>query len=490
MAKKPGWIKGIFPAVVTPFSGDDRVNEKAYREILQFMLPHVNGIVTCGTTGEFIYLSPEERLHVLDITLEECRGKCPVIMGTAYPSTRETYAFTEEVKKRGADAALVATPYFIPPAFNEVYEHYERLNEIGIPLILYNIPQCTGSHFRWWTAEGLAKLENVAAIKDTSGDMPFLEAMLEKVSEDVAILVGHDEMVTAALAAGVDGAILSSGNIIPDIWQEIYQAVKSGNLERARELQAQNQKLARIVARTGATQAAKEGLRMMGYDAGDSRKPIMRGGAFRREDYEEIRSHLAALGKIPTRSVELDLGEAGTFKVDYRAVQETPERISGFSLKTGEAFSGPPLTEIAHIDLMIGLKNGPVDRAVQKALSRPDSRSRPRVVSETPKILLVPTVTIRTDRQESLVFDEAAQGVLKAVQDAVEIGDLPKVILEHIVMVANVFVHPGAAIRFRVRFNNYKAMRAAIRRTLEGRPTLDELKGDREAFRHPFRYAP
>lgn len=490
MSPKPEWLKGIFPAVVTPFTKDNHINEKAYREILRFMLPHVNGIVTCGTTGEFIYLSREEKLQVLKLTLRECKGNCPVIMGTAYPATWETYEFTKEVKDMGADAALVAAPYFMPPSFNEVYEHYERLNEIGIPLILYNIPQCTGTHFRWWTAEGLAKLENVVAIKDTSGDMPFLEAMLEKVRGDVAILVGHDEIVTAALGAGVDGAILSSGNIIPDIWQQIYQAVQSGDLEKARTLQAQNQKLVRIVARTGATQAAKEGLRIMGFDAGDSRKPIMRGGAFRREDYEEVRGHLVSLGKVPLKKVQFDLGNSETFTADYPAVEETPDRISGFTLKTGEAFSGPPFHEVAHIDLMMGLKGGPVDNAIDKALARPEEKSKPRLVSDSPKLMVVPTVTIRTAKQESHLFGDATEGVLQAVKDALEVGELPKELTDRIVIVANVFVHPGAAIRFRIKFNNYKAMRAAIRRTLESRPTLEELKGDSAAFRHPFRYAP
>ena len=119
MSKKIEWLRGIFPAVVTPFTGDDRIGEKAYREILRFMLPHVNGFVTCGTTGEFIYLSREEKLRLLEITIEECSGKCPVIMGTAYPSTRETFEFTKEVHDAGADAALVAAPYFMPPSFNE-----------------------------------------------------------------------------------------------------------------------------------------------------------------------------------------------------------------------------------------------------------------------------------------------------------------------------------------------------------------------------------
>jgi 4-hydroxy-tetrahydrodipicolinate synthase len=483
-------LKGIFPAVITPFTSDNKINADVYREILRFILPHADGVVTCGTTGEFIYLSNEEKLHILQVTLEETRRKYPVIMGSACPSTAETMQLTRAVKRGGADAALIAAPYFIKPTYNEVYDHFAKLNEIGIPIILYNIPQCTGTHMGWWTAEGLAKLDNIVAIKDTSGDMPFIEAMLEKVRDDVAILVGHDEIVTAALAAGADGAILSSGNIIPEIWKAIYTAVSTGDLKKARELQAQNQKLARIVARTGATQAVKEALRMMGYRAGFSRKPIMRGGAFRHEDYEEVRNHLTELGKIPLKEIEFDLGDGRKFTSPYPAVPETPEKITGFTLKTGEAFSGPPPTEVAHIDLMLGLNRGPVAEAVSEALMRPDSRSKPRQISGSPRLLLVPTVTIRTDQQESLVFGEAKEGILGAVRDCIKAGELPGEIADELVMVANVFVHPGASIRYRIRMNNYKAMRAAIRRALEERPTLEELKNEGEAFRHPLRYAP
>ncbi len=489
MGRKLEWVKGIFPPVVTPFREDKKINKKSYREILRFLLPHVNGIVTCGTTGEFVYLSGEEKLEILRITIDEVKGKCPVIMGTACPSTRQTVQFTEEVKKMGADAVLVAAPYFIHPSFNEVYEHFEAINEVGIPIILYNIPQCTGTHFRWWTAEAVAKFDNVVAIKDTSGDMPFLEAMLEKVGGEISILVGHDEIVAAAFAAGADGAILTSSNVIPDIWQEIYRASKTGNLKKARNLQAQIQKFVRIITRTCAVQAAKESLQMMGFDVGNARLPIMRGGGFKREDYEEVRNYLTSVGIIPLKAIEFDLGNGKKFKTKYPAVPETPSRISGFTLKSGEAFSGPPLTEVAHIDLLIGIKGGPVDNAVQKALMRPPSKSKPRIIGNLPKILLVPTVTISNEKQESHVFEDAKEGVLLAVDGSITAGELPEEILDDIVIVANVFVHPGASMRFRIKMNNYKAMRAAIRRALESRPTLDELKADMEAFRHPLKYA-
>ncbi len=228
----------------------------------------------------------------------------------------------------------------------------------------------------------------------------------------------------------------------------------------------------------------------MGYRVGFSRKPIMRGGNFRREDYEEVRSHLTELGKIPLKEIEFDLGDGRKISSPYPAVPETPERITGFTLKTGEGFSGPPQTEVAHIDLLIGLRRGPVADAVDKALMRPDSRSKPKKISDSPRLLIVPTVTIRSDRQESYIYGEAKDGILKAVGDCIDVGELPGGIVDELVMVANVFVHPGASNRYRIRWNNYKAMRAAIRRALESRPTIEELKVESEAFRHPLRYGP
>ena len=251
MTKKPDWFKGIFPALVTPFTEDGQVNETAYRALIRYVLPHVDGVVPCGTTGEFVYLSIEERKRAIEIALDEVAGRVPVVAGTGCPSTRETVELTRWAKEAGATAALVVAPFYLKPTFNEVYEHFERVNEVGLPIIMYNIPQCAGTHFKWWTAEGMAYLPNVVGIKDSSGDVPFLEALFEKIKGRIGIFVGHDEIVAAALAAGADGAILASANLIPDIWQKVYAAVKEGDLATAQQWQAKIQKLVRIIVRNG-----------------------------------------------------------------------------------------------------------------------------------------------------------------------------------------------------------------------------------------------
>ncbi len=489
VSKKPEWFRGIFPALVTPFTDGETIDEAAYRSLIRHLLPHVNGIVPVGTTGEFAYMSAEEKRRAIDLALHEAAGRVPVVAGTGCPSTRETVALTQYAKDAGALAALVVAPYYLKPAYNEVYEHYEAVNRVGLPIILYNIPQCAGTHYRWWTAEGMAHLDNVVGIKDSSGDMPFLMAMLEKVKGRISIFCGHDEIVTAALAAGADGAILASANLIPDIWQQIYAAVGSGHLARAQTLQADIQILVRLVVRQGSVQAVKEGLQMMGFDVGNARLPIMPGGAFPREAREDLRWQLEKLGKIMPREVHYEIGGKAV-RTQLPATPQTPDQIKGFALRMGEGFAGPPFFELAHIDLLLGERGGPVDRAIEKALGVSHPGHEVCVIHQRPRTLLVPTVTVRSKEQEEHIYECASRGVVQAIEASVEDGFLPPNALDDLAMIANVFVHPSAANHRRIEVNNYKAMRAAIRKAIEGRPALKELLYERQAARHPFRYAP
>jgi 4-hydroxy-tetrahydrodipicolinate synthase len=497
MAGKPDWLKGIMPALVTPFTPEEEIDEGAMRRLVGHVLPHVNAVVPVGTTGEFVYLSEAEKRRIIDITIDEVAGRVPVIAGTGCSNTRDTVALTQYARDAGAAAALVVAPFYFKPTFNEVYEHYEAVSRVGVPIILYNIPQTAGTHYRWWTGEGMAYLDNVIGIKDSSGDVPFLMAMFEKVKGRIAIICGHDEIVMAALAAGADGAILATANLIPDIWQEIYTYTKEGRIEEAQERQRDIQRLVRIVVRCGSTQATKEGLRMMGIHVGNSRHPIMPGGAFRREDYEELRLQLEELGKIPPRSITYDLANGRKVGSKVPATPQTPQLVRDFTMLVGEGYAGPPDFEIAHADLLIGTKDGPVGKAFEEALGRPKPEdpsgkdlTELKIIYDRPRTLLVPTVTVRTKKQARHIYENAVEGIVMAIESSLADGFLPEEALDDLVMIVNAFVHPSAANRRRIAINNYKAMRAAIRKAIEGRPSVEELLHEKEAARHPLRYAP
>ncbi|MGD8794232.1 MAG: formaldehyde-activating enzyme, partial [Anaerolineae bacterium] len=206
---------------------------------------------------------------------------------------------------------------------------------------------------------------------------------------------------------------------------------------------------------------------------------------FEREDYEDLRSQMEILGKIETQQVTLN-----DQVVQYALPAGHPPPLTDLTLCVGEGFAGPPFSEVAHIDLLLGKKDGPVGKAIQRAQAEPRPGHEVAVITQRPLTLLVPTVTVRGPKARHLVYEQAASGIVLALEHAIAHHNLPEGILDDICLIANVFVHPAASIQQRVKINNYKAMRGAIRKALEGRPTLDELISETQSARHPFRYAP
>jgi 4-hydroxy-tetrahydrodipicolinate synthase len=488
--------EGILPALVTPFTDDGKVvDEQRLRTLVVHCLElGVHGVVPCGTTGEFTNLSTEEKKQVIKIVVDEVNGKVPVVAGTGASGTREALEMTRYAKDVGATAALIVTPYYMKPADRGIYEHYSTIaSEVDLPVILYNIPQCTGLPLPWQMVEDLAQIPNIVGVKDSSGQLSFILAVLEKVRDKINVLCGHDEVVVAALAAGCSGAILASANVIPDVWVQVYNHVKNDELQKAREFQYKVQKIARIIAGSGAV-GAKAALNMMKIKVGPVRMPLSIGGELTYESREELRLDLEKIGKIEPKPITFEIEEK-RLEERFRAIDVTPEVIKEFHLKIGEALAGQG-AEVAHIDLMIGTAKGPLGEAYAKSKATPTAGHEPLQailepnLSVKPATLIVPTVTITGMRQASMVYGPAQTAVAKAVVDSVADGTIPKEAVDDLIIIANVFVHPAAVDRQRVYINNYKAMRHAVRKAIEGRPTVDELIENKDRSKHPFKYTP
>lgn len=488
--------EGILPALVTPFTDDGKsIDEDRLRALVNHCLKlGVHGVVPCGTTGEFVNLTTEEKRRVIKIVVDEVNGRVPVVAGTGASGTQEAVEMTKYAKDVGATAALIVTPYYLKPADRGIYEHYQTIaSEVDLPIILYNIPQCTGLELPWQMVEDLAQIPNIVGVKDSSGQLKFILAVLEKVRGKLNVLCGHDEVVVAALAAGCSGAILASANVIPDVWIQIYNHIKKNELQQARELQYKVQKIARIIAGSGAV-GTKEALNMMKVKMGPVRKPLSLGGELTYEAKEELRLDLEKLGKIQPKAVTFEITEK-PIEERFMAIDVTPDVIRGFNLRVGEALAGTG-AEVAHIDLLIGTKDGPLAEAFAKAKATPTSGHEPLLAILEPNLavkpvtLIVPTVTITGMRQASMVYGPAQTAIAKAVIDSVADGTIPKQAVEDLVIITNVFVHPTAVDRQRVYINNYKAMRHAIRKSVEGRPGIDELLENKERSKHPFKYTP
>jgi len=486
---------GVMPAMVTPFNKDESINEEYLRNLVNHFIDQgVTGLVPCGTTGEFVNMTFEERLKVIEIVVDETNGRVPVIAGTGETGTKLVIDASKTATDIGADAVIIVTPYYLKPKAKGLYDHYFTIAEkTDIPIVLYNIPVCTGVELPWTVVEDLVDIENFVAIKDSSGDYKYHSALLEKVSDKISVLIGWDELVLGALAGGAAGCILGSANVIPKIWLEIYDHVKNNRLPEAQTLQKQVQKIARMLINSGAL-GAKECLNLMGIPAGITRQPIILGDALSYELRDEFRVELEKLGLIEKKELKFEIGEKELTSRFY-SVGVTPEKITDFNLKVGESLVGDRV-ELAHVDLLIGMKDGPVGDGYARALTHPaKGKEGLQVILEPnmqvkPATVMIPTVKVTSLRHASLTYGPAQAAVAKAVMKCVEDGILPKEASEDIVIIANVFVHPSASSRKRVFINNYKATRNAIRKAIEGLPTVEDGIKNAENARHPFRNDP
>ncbi|MFX0030765.1 MAG: 4-hydroxy-tetrahydrodipicolinate synthase, partial [Candidatus Hermodarchaeota archaeon] len=467
---------GIMPALVTPFNKEDEsINEENLRNLVNHLIDQrVTGLVPVGTTGEFVNMTFEERQKVIEIVVDETNGRVPVIAGTGETGTKLVIEATKAATDIGADAVLIVTPYYLKPKAKGLYDHYFTIAEkTDIPILLYNIPACTGVELPWTVVEDLIDIDNIVGIKDSSGDYKYFSALLEKVSDKISVLIGWDENVLGALAGGAAGCILGSANVFPKIWLEIYDYVKNNRLPEAQLLQKKIQKIARLLINSGAL-GVKSCLNMMKIPVGTTRQPLIIGDALSYEIKDELRVELEKLGLIMKTEIQFEIGEK-PLKSRFYAVGVTPQKISDFELKVGESLVGERV-ELAHIDILIGRKSGPVGNAYAQALANPEEgREGLQVILEPnmqvkPSTIMIPTVRPTSLRHASLTYGPAQAAIAKAVMQCVEDGILPKEAADDIAIIVNVFVHPSASARKRVFINNYKATRNAIRKAMEGLP--------------------
>ena len=458
MPIKVPWLKGVFPALVTPFvRKTEEVDEDAYRRLIRSCLPHVDGLVTSGTTGEFPYLTREEQRRLVVIGVEEASGK-PVVAGCGASSTQEALTLARDAKEAGASAALIVTPYFLHPSDKGVYQHfYDIATSVDLPIILYNIPQVMDRYLPRTVVEDLADLPNVIGLKDSSGNLTYTMELLEYAGDRIDIFIGHDEVVLPALAGGVSGMILASAQVYPEVWQEVIRLAGEGKLAEARALQRSVQKLSRIFCRHGGGVAVKAALKMMSYqntrlDMGPPRKPLKAvGGALIHEIRAEIRLELEKLGKIPVEETPFEY-PGGPLAARFGDVEITPETIDAHSLRVGGGTAGEGLNKI-QIDLIAGGKETPLGDAYALQLTYPlHGREALTTILEPaltvrPSTLLLPTLPQKNLRQANMIYGPTQSALARAIVDALEGGHIPSAAVDDEVMIALATVHPRALDR-------------------------------------------
>jgi 4-hydroxy-tetrahydrodipicolinate synthase len=470
MSDKPFRPGGVNPALVTPFARDQSVDEGAFRNLIRHVIDHVDGLVPCGTTGEFNYLTPEENRRLVEIAVEECQGK-PVIAGTGAPGTRQVIELARNAQEVGATACLIVCPYFLHPSDKGIYQHYYTIARTlpDMPIILYNIPQVVDAYLPRRVIEDLADIPNIVGLKDSSGNLTYTMEILEYAGDRINVLIGHDEVVLNALAGGASGMILASAQVYPEVWQAVLQAVRRGDLETARALQRQVQKLSRIFCRYGGGVAVKQALKMMGVDAGRPRSPLKSvGGALIHEDRAEIQLELEKLGKVQVSSGAFQV-PGGALAGRFECVGLDVETIRGAGMLMGTGSAGESDTaEWVQIDLLCGAKDGPMGEswAYQLTYPRHGFEALTAILEPNlavrPSTLIVPTNELKDLRQANMIYGPVQNAVAKAIVDKLAEGVIPEAAMHHDVMFVQAAVHPQALDRRRLRHNAYAATCVAI----------------------------
>ena len=207
-------LKGSIVALITPFK-DNILNEDVYSKLIHYHLKNgTNGIVPGGTTGESPTLSHEEHKKIIKIAVKECKGKIPVIAGTGSNSTSEAVELSKFAEEAGSDALLVVTPYYNKPSQEGLYQHYKKINDnVGIPIIIYNIPSRSVIDMTVETMARLYELKNIAGVKDATGDLSRVDQQLKEMGKEFIQLTGNDENALEFNKRGGVGAIGVTANI-------------------------------------------------------------------------------------------------------------------------------------------------------------------------------------------------------------------------------------------------------------------------------------
>ncbi len=230
-------FEGVYTAIITPFR-NGKVDEKKLEEMVAFQVEAgVNGVVPCGSTGEFLYLSKEEQKRIIEICVRICKGKTKVIAGTATLSIEDTIELANQAQKVGADAALIITPWYIKPSQENLYLYYKKVSEkAGIPFIIYNNPARTGIDTSLETLVKLAPYEAVQGFKDAAPNIIKTSEIRCALGDRFSLLTGNDEPLAAYLAMGGDGGILAASNVVPHLFISLLKAWDEGDLGAFKKL--------------------------------------------------------------------------------------------------------------------------------------------------------------------------------------------------------------------------------------------------------------
>jgi 4-hydroxy-tetrahydrodipicolinate synthase len=295
--KEQKMFTGCGTALVTPFRQNLSVDEPALRRLIRRQLDAgIDFLVPCGTTGENPTLTRAEHLRVVEITIEESNGQVPVLAGAGGYNTAEVIELANDLQSRGADGILSVTPYYNKPTQEGLYQHYTAIAAaISIPIIVYSVQGRTGVNVEPATLKRLAQIENIAGIKEASGNIGQIASIISQAPAQFSVLSGDDAIALPVIALGGHGVISVVANEIPKEMADLIHACLHNNFARARELQKIYLPLMEINFIESNPGPAKAAMAEMGLLEAVWRLPLV---PPKLENLEKIRGILESIGLL------------------------------------------------------------------------------------------------------------------------------------------------------------------------------------------------
>jgi len=240
MTMKLDWMRGCATALVTPFTSDGSIDEERMRTLVDRQIKGgVRLLVPCGTTGESATMTEDEDARVIAMTIDVARGRAKVIAGTGSNSTASAIEYSRRARDLGADALLQVAPWYNKPTQEGLYAHFRAIAEAvpDTPIMLYNVPGRTSSNIAAQTTLRLARdCENIAAVKEASGNLSQIMEILRERPDGFAVLSGDDAVTLPLIALGAEGIVSVASNEVPDLMSQMTNFALAGNWIEARAL--------------------------------------------------------------------------------------------------------------------------------------------------------------------------------------------------------------------------------------------------------------
>lgn len=283
-------FKGIFPALLTPFDDNGKINDKALEQLIEMNIRKgVDGFYVNGSTAEVFLLSEEERRHIYRLVKDIVGDRCTLIAHIGCVGTLQTIEWGQYAEKLGYDAISAVAPFYYKFSFEEIKNHYYMtVDNVDLPMIIYNFPNFSGVSL---TPSNIGEFlcdERFLGVKHTSNDYFAMEQFKSAFPEKV-IYNGFDEMFLAGLSMGADGGIGSTYNFMAEKFIKIRDAFKKNDIKTAQSIQKDVNKIITALCKMGVTQGEKAVLTLMGIDFKDARPPFRQ---LTKEDYKFAESNI------------------------------------------------------------------------------------------------------------------------------------------------------------------------------------------------------